>query len=75
MSAEIYLSCGSLRQVLEVPLSIKPVTYQSVVVCLFLQSLLALQVWDPVLDYTCEAPEEVVIQKMLIVEETIHVWG
>ena len=28
MSAEIYLSCGSLRQVLEVPLSIKPVTYQ-----------------------------------------------
>lgn len=46
-------------------LLIKPVTYQSGVAYLFLQSLPTLCLWEPVSDYTWSAPKELVNQQCL----------
>ena len=48
MPVEITRSFGHPEQTLKVPLLIKSATYQSGMVCLFLQSLLALSVQGPV---------------------------
>ena len=53
MGAEIYSSCHLSRQVMFVETAI----YHSEVLCLFLQSILALFIWRPVSDFTGEISE------------------
>ena len=56
----------------EVLLLVKTATYQSQVVCLFLQSLLALCVWGPVLNVTQGTPEVVNQHQGLSRHRSLH---
>lgn len=60
MGGEIYSSCNHQdKPHTYPPLLVKTANYQSGVVCLFLQCLLALCVEEPVLDFTWGAPKVV----------------
>lgn len=62
MSAESDSSDCRPGQASYVPLLMKPATYHSGQVCLFLWSLLVFCVWGPVSDYIQEVPEEAATQ-------------
>lgn len=54
MQKTIHLAAAQDKLPMYMPLLIKPATYQSQVVCLFLWSLLVLRVWETVSDYNQE---------------------